>query len=165
MFFSEVEAVKIAQNMEDLGLSFYRKAADKAWSPQVKKVFHQLAQQELAHLERFQELARVLQAQPQGHAGPVRDFESDPYFKPLQEMASFRAGGDVDRLAAAAVSDCDALAVGMQAERDAILFYMEVIGAVESSLARAAFSTILEEERQHLQRLGDLKKTCERRTP
>jgi rubrerythrin len=56
--------------------------------------------------------------------------------------------------------DCAALAVSMQAERDAILFYQEMLDFVDSGEAKEAFERILKEERRHLRKIGDRGAAC-----
>jgi len=161
MFFNEVEAAKIAQNMERNGLSFYQKAADQAKDPATRDVFLQLAEDEKEHLAYFEELEDKLQDERRDGAGYTDDAEINSYIDRLLKTQVFGDESDVARLADQSESDYDSLAVGMRAERDAITFYQEMLDFVDSKTAKDAFTNILKEERKHLQLLGDRSEYCE----
>ena len=160
-FFNEIEAAKIAQNMERHGLDFYRKAAARAKDMATRDVFLQLAEDEKKHLARFEELEETLHAARREGAGYTDDADLAAYIDRLVETQVFADEGAVARLADEATSDYEALAVAIRAERDAILFYQEMMSFIDSKPARAAFSTILDEEREHLRILGDQSEHCE----
>jgi len=162
MFFNEIEAAKIAQNMETNGLAFYQKAAGRAKDQGVRDVFLQLAEDEKDHLARFQELEEQLQADRRSGAGYADDAEIGAYIDRLLRTQVFGSESDVARLADQAESDYESLAVGMQAERDTITFYQEMLDFVDSKIAKEAFANILAEERKHLRILGDRSEQCEK---
>jgi len=121
-FFNEIEAAKIAQNMERQGLDFYERAASKASDPTVRDTFLGLAEDEKEHLTRFEELEEILHAERREGKGYTDDPELGAYIDRLLETQVFKEDGDVARLADQVESDYKALAVGMRAERDSILF-------------------------------------------
>ena len=161
LFFNEVEAVKIAQNMEKQGLAFYEAAAERAAGTSARDTFLQLAEEERKHLAQFQELEEDLQARRREGAGYADDEDIAAYIERLLQTQVFAEEGDAARLARDVKGDYEALSVGMRAERDSILFYQEMIDLVDSPLAREAFGRILTEERQHLRLLGDRSEHCE----
>jgi len=160
-FFNEIEAAKIAQNMEKHGLEFYQRAAAKAKDTATRDVFVRLAEDEKKHLARFEELEEILQADRRTKKGYTDDADLAAYIDRLVETQVFADEGTVARLADQVESDYEALAVAIRAERDAILFYQEMMSFIDSRPARAAFSTILDEERGHLRILGDQSEHCE----
>lgn len=161
MFFNEIEAAKIAQNMEANGLAFYQKAAARANDQATRDVFLRLAEDEKEHLARFQELEEKLQGERRAGAGYADDAEIGAYIDRLLKTQVFGDASDVARLADQAESDYETLAVGMRAERDAIVFYQEMLDFVDSKVAKEAFTHILAEERKHLLILGDRSEHCE----
>ena len=165
MFFNEIEAAKIAQNMEKNGLEFYQKAAAKAKSPGVRSVFEKLADDEKAHLALFEELEERLQADRREHEGYEDDAEIGAYIDRLLETQVFCGDCTATCLVNQAKDDMEALAVGMKAERDAIVFYQEMLTFVDSKVAKEAFTNILQEERKHLRILGDRSADCSGMTP
>jgi len=155
LFFNEVEAAKIAQNMEQSGLKFYEKAAAATKDPGVRQIFLDLAADEKKHLAAFEELEETLQAQRREGAGYTDEAEIGAYIDRLLQTQVFAAMGDAGRLADQASDDYEALATGMRSERDAIVFYQEMLDFVDSKEAKKAFEWILAEERKHLRILGD----------
>ncbi|HET6441206.1 MAG TPA: ferritin family protein [Phycisphaerae bacterium] len=160
-FFNEIEAAKIAQNMERRGLEFYQKAAAGAKDMATRGVFLQLAEDEKKHLAQFEELEETLHAARREGAGYTDDADLSAYIDRLVETQVFADEGAVARLAEQATSDYEALAVAIRAERDTILFYQEMLDFIDSKAAREAFSRILQEERGHLETLGDQSEHCE----
>jgi len=160
MFFNEIEAAKIAQNLERNGLAFYQKAAGQARDQATRDVFLQLAEDEKDHLTQFEELEETLQAQRRTGAGYTDDPDLGAYIDRLLRTQVFGDESDVARLAEQAESDYETLGVGMRAERDSIVFYQEMLDFVDSKPAKEAFEHILAEERQHLSLLGDRSEHC-----
>jgi len=160
MFFNEIEAAKIAQNMESSGLAFYQQAAAKTRNPKVRETFLQLVEDEKEHLETFEELEETLQARRSAGAGYTDDPELGAYIDRLLQTQVFCDKCAVNKMADIAADDCQALAVAMQAERDAIIFYHEMLNFVDSKEARDAFDWILKEERGHLRILGERGSSC-----
>ncbi len=160
LFFNEVEAAKIAQNIEKNGLAFYQKVAAKTRNVAVRNLFMKLADDEKGHLARFEELEEALQAARRDQAGYADDDEIAAYIDRLLQTQVFGDAGDVARLAEQAADDVEALGVGMKAERDSIVFYQEMLDFVDSKAAKTAFADILKEERQHLRLLGELSEDC-----
>jgi rubrerythrin len=165
MFFNEVEAAKIAQNMETNGLAFYEKAAAKTRNPKVRDVFLQLADDERKHLAAFAELEEILQTRRIDGAGYTDDSEIGAYIDRLMQSQVFCDQCSVTGLLSQANEDLDALAVGMRAERDSILFYQEILDFVDSKEAKESFTWILKEERKHLQLLAARAESCAGSTP
>jgi len=161
MFFNEIEAAKIAQNLERNGLAFYQKAADRAADQATRDVFLQLAEDEKEHLAHFEEIEETLQRERRTGAGYADDADIGAYIDRLLRTQVFGDESDVARLAEEAESDYEILAVGMRAERDSILFYQEMLDFVDSKVAKEAFEHILQEERRHLGLLADRSEHCE----
>jgi rubrerythrin len=161
MFFNEVEAAKIAQNLERNGLSFYQKAAEQAKDQATADVFNQLAEDEKDHLAHFEELEEKLQSERRTGSGYSDDPDLNAYIDRLLKTQVFGDESDVARLAEQSESDYESLAVGIRAERDAITFYQEMLDFIDSKAAKEAFEHILKEERKHLQMLGDRSEHCE----
>jgi rubrerythrin len=160
MFFNEIEAAKIAQNMERDGIDFYTRAADKAETDPVRETFLKLVDDEKKHLKRFQELDERLQDNREQGRGYTDDPDLGAYIHRLLETQVFAEDGSVARLADQAESDIEALGTAMKAERDAIIFYEEMLKHIDSSDARDAFGAIVDEEREHLRILGDRSEDC-----
>ena len=144
--FNDVEAAKIAINMERNGRLFYSRAAERVTQSEVKAVFQRLAEDEQSHIAMFEDLHERLLAEPQRESYLDGD-EIDLYMQRLVESHVFSDEGTVGRLIEQVDSDLGALAVGMRAERDTMLFYQEMVNFASSETARAAFAKIIDEER------------------
>jgi rubrerythrin len=160
MFFDDVEAVKIAATMEQNGLSFYTRAAEQAQDPAVRKMFKQLAEDEKNHMTFFENLERQLLAEPRSPTTFDND-ELNAYMQRLVESHVFATDSSVTRILAEADNDIAALAVGIRAERDTMLFYQEMLDFTDSKAAHDAFAKIIDEERRHLVALADRSEQCE----
>jgi rubrerythrin len=159
MFFSEADAAHIALNMEENGSAFYQKAAGAVESPKIREVFLRLAEDEVRHLATFKELEATLRAR--GTEPPAAEEEDiGPYVKRLLQSQVFCEQCAAARIADDTLDDMEALAVGMQAERDSILFYQEMLDFVDSKEAREAFTWIAKEERKHLATLAARAEDC-----
>ena len=53
-------------------------------------------------------------------------------------------------------TDIDALRIGIQAEKDAILFYSEAAKNTKNKEGQKAFEFLVNEEKKHLKMLADL---------
>ena len=160
-FFNDVEAAKIALSIERNGQKFYNGAARKARDPNVKRIFKQLASDEKEHIELFESLHQQLLDRPR-RQGYVDSDEVNAYVQRLVDTQVFADEGTVARLVDQIDSDIGALGVGIRAERDALLFYQEMINFTDSKAAREAFGKIIEEERRHLVELGRRSDDCEK---
>lgn len=155
IFFNEIEAAKIAQTMEANGLEFYRRSAARTQDAGARRIFQDLAAEEKEHLALFEELEETLQARRRDGPGYADDAEIGAYIARLLQTQVFATAGDAGRLADQAADAYEAFATAMRAERDAIVFYQEMLDFVDSKEAKDAFEKILVEERRHLRILGD----------
>jgi len=160
IFFNDVEAAKIAVNMERNALAFYTEAAKKTDDPAVRKIWEHLADDELRHIKTFEDLQQKLLEEPRA-TSYLDNEEIDQYMRRLVETHVFAADGAVKRLLDDTDTDIAALGVGMQAERGVILFYQEMVNFTDSAVAREAFQKIIDEERRHLVALAERSEHCE----
>ncbi len=161
LFFNDVEAAKIAINMERNGFTFYTRAAERVTRDEVKTVFQRLAEDERSHIAMFEDLHDRLLAEPRRDSY-LDGEEIDQYMRRLVESHVFSDESTVSRLIDQVDSDIAALAVGIRAERDTMLFYQEMINFTNSPAAREAFQKIIDEERHHLTILAERSEHCER---
>ena len=161
MFFNDIEAVKIACNLERSGLAFYSAVAQTAKDPNVRRVFEELVASEKEHVQAFEELQQKLLDEPSRQAYFDSD-ELDAYMARLVETHVFADDSAVGRLAGHVQSDIEALGLGMRAERDTMLFYQELMGFTDSKAARETLERIIADERHHLVELAERSEACER---
>lgn len=144
------EILDIATRLEENGEAFYDSAADRATTAEVKTLFQDLAVQEQYHRRAFEAMAGgevTLGFTAEQHE------EFAAYTDALLRKEFFdSSGGALDR-AARAGDERSALEAALGFEKETLLFYHELKGMV-SSADRAMVERIIEEEKQHIQRLS-----------
>lgn len=146
--FTVRDITKMALTMEEKGESLYTWAARKFSDDGVVDMFRRLAEEEREHARIFRKLLEL----PAGKQMISPD--TDRYLTMLAGSGSFfptRGEFSDERVK----TPVDALALGIQAEKDAILFYQEMYNETESSEVKNALSKLLAEEKMHLLELRD----------
>lgn len=152
-FFKSSELYRIAIEMERNGLVFYNEIARQASNRDTQAVYNYLASSEKRHIRTFRKLmGNKTPSIMQGYQGEHRK-----YLKVLLKDRVFPSSA-IARSRAAKSGPSAALKAGINAEKDSILFYTELIDLVPSS-DRMAVDKILAEEKRHLSRLAEYKET------
>ena len=144
------ELIEIAIRLEERGEVFYTVAAEKATGDSVRALFEDLAEQERHHRRAFQRMGRdVVELalsqdqwdQFQAYAGALlrQSFFDRP------EGALSRAVGTID--------EEEALQAALEFEKETLLFFYELRGAVRGPGQRVV-ERIVQEEKRHIQRLA-----------
>lgn len=91
------------------------------------------------------------------------DYTVDLYLKYLVDTGIFTQKGEARRLAAEIKTDIEALKIGIQAEKDSILYYTEAAKNTKYEAGRKTFEQLVNEEKKHVKLLAEqmkeLKKT------
>lgn len=153
IFFSGSELLDIALGIERNGLAFYQSLANKTKNQEAKVIYNYLAGEEKKHLTTFQGIQNTIgQYQPpESYAG-----EYMLYLKALVDSHVFSNTEGAQRKAERVFDEIEALDIGMEAEKDSILFYAEMQDIVRKS-DRPIVSKIINEEKAHLRQLSELK--------
>ena len=150
--FSILEAVKLAVEIEKEGVRFYTLAADKTDDPAMKEFFLDLKKKEHEHIVTFQGLYSEL-AEKQGDADAAL-YLLDPavaaVFHAYAETAVFPGQGASAQIIEACEGPDDILRLGMQAEKDSILYYHELLSHAPYPEAKELIRKIILEEGKHL---------------
>jgi len=150
--FSILEAVKLAVEIEKEGVRFYTLAADKTDDPAMKEFFLDLKKKEHEHIVTFQGLYSEL-AEKQGDADAAL-YLLDPavaaVFHAYAETAVFPGQGASAQIIEACEGLDDILRLGMQAEKDSILYYHELLSHAPYPEAKELIRKIIVEEEKHL---------------
>lgn len=155
--FNDAEALKIAMNIEAEGLEFYSILMKSAKDDKAKDVFSQLAAAEKKHLALFEKMYSEIPS-PANQVQGYEDYTVDLYLKDLVDTGIFTKKGEAGRLATEIRTDIDALKVGIQAEKDSILYYTEAVKTTKHEGGKKAFEQLITEEKKHLQKLSELLK-------
>ncbi len=161
--FNDAEALKIAVNIEEEGLEFYSILMKNTKDPKTKEIFSKLASDEKEHLARFQKAYLELTSSTNSAQG-CEDYTVDLYLKYLVDTGVFAQKGQARRLATEIKTDVDALKIGIQAEKDSILYYAEAAKNTKYPAGKMAFEQLASEEKKHLKLLAEQLKVLKKPT-
>jgi len=82
------------------------------------------------------------------------DYTVDLYLKYLADTGIFTKKGEARRLASEITTDVEALNIGIQAEKDSILYYTEAAKNTKYPAGKTAFEQLANEEKKHLKLLA-----------
>lgn len=149
--FSILEAVEVAVGIEEEGIRFYTLAAQKVDDPETKKLFETLKEKEQDHIKTF----RNLYADMEEKKG---DPDAELYLLDPKIAANFRGYAEtavfpVPGAAGSVLRECqgpeDILRLAMQAEKDSILYYHELLHHAPWPEAEELVRKIIAEEHRH----------------
>ena len=152
--FNDAEALKIAVNIEEEGFEFYSTLVKNARDSKVKEVFSKLASDEKEHLARFQKAYLELTS-PISPVQGCEDYTVDLYLKYLIDTGVFTKKGEAKKLAMEIKTDIDASKIGIQAEKDSILYYSEAAKNTKNTFGKMTFEQLANEEKKHLKLLAE----------
>lgn len=140
------DVAQMAINMETKGMHFYNWAAKQFDNRLVRDIFLRLSEDEKEHIKVFTRLLDL--------PGTEQELKvkSEQFIKMIGLKADiFPHHGEISSVS----SPAEALSLGIQAEKDAILLYQELYNEAESDDVRKVLSKLLEEEKLHLVELRD----------
>lgn len=140
----------MAVELERRGILFYEDLERKAAKEEGKKVFRFLANEERRHLEVFSDLAERVEDTLFDATGEVAQ-----YLGAIVDSGVLRQvlKGDVD---VGGLGLLEALDIGIQVEKESILFYQGFLPLVPPE-KRSWVEEVIAEEQKHLLRLSGLK--------
>jgi rubrerythrin len=153
VFFSGSELLEIAMAIESNGMAFYQALADKTAKSDIKDIYTYLAGEEKKHLDTFQGMSDSL-----GQAKPPEIYGEEYmlYLKSLVDNVVFSNVTEAQQKASKISNEIEAVDIGIQAEKDSILFYIELQNLVRERDNKVVLK-ILDEEKNHLRQLSQLK--------
>lgn len=151
--FAGSEVVEIGIQIEKNGRDFYEALLAQAKSEKARGIFKYLAEEEAKHIEVFRGILNsVSKYEPPG-------LDADEYTAYMNALASENVFTQKDKgkeIARAAKSDKQAIDIGIQAEKDSIVFYEGMKKAVPDYGSKIIEEVILQEQ-GHLKQLLGLK--------
>ncbi len=159
MSFTIKEIIDIAVGMEDAGLRFYNRVADKFKDQHIKDLFLYLARQEVEHRKLFQSLSDKVSDKPGEY--------NEEYFLYLKALGGDKiypgAAENIESVMSKIETPLDAVNKGFQDEKEAILFYNEIKRLYENdSETSEVIDRVIMEERKHALKLWDLKESLKK---
>ena len=152
--FNAAEVFDIAINIEENGKLFYDRSREIIKDQEVKKLFEELAQEEVKHKEKFQTLKSQLPASAASGAVFDPNHELDLYIKMMADQHVFVSGSALDEQLSHIKTAADALKLAIQFEKDSVLFFLTMQDATCDDKGRDLIQLLVKEEQEHLKRLS-----------
>jgi len=152
--FNAAEVFKIAVQIEENGKKFYEQSLSCIDDPDVRKLFEELAQEEVEHKKKFQSFLAEL---PKEAAAPTvfdPDNQAEQYIKMMADQHVFAHSGSVDSKVCELKDMKDALRLAINFEKDSVIFFLSMQEATDSAKGKELISLLVKEEQQHLRRLS-----------
>ncbi len=151
--FNAAEVFKVAIQIEENGKQFYERSQDRIDNPDVKKLFAELAVQEIEHKKKFETLKAQLPPQSSTSTIWDPDNELDKYIKAMADDHVFVSGDDLNERLASVKDTRSALKLAMEFEKDSVLFFLTMEDAAPGKQDQELIKTLVKEEQEHLKRL------------
>jgi len=152
--FNANEIFQIAIEIEGNGKRFYEKAMEIIDDPDVKELLAFLAQEEAEHLKRFTELKAQLPKEATEDTIWDPEHEMNRYLQMMADMHVFRSDFDVEEKLSQLKNPKDILKIGIQFEKDSIVFFLTMQDATEGEKGREFIGQLINEEKKHLSKLS-----------
>lgn len=151
--FAGSELIELSIQIERNGLAFYSELSRASRDPVIGGVFAMLAGEEEKHISAFKKIC----AQMEGCGSP--EVSTDEYIAYMNALASehvFTRRDEGERIAREIRSDQEALDKAIGFEKDSIIFYEGMRGAVAPGDA-VVVDALIAQEKMHLTKLVNLK--------
>jgi len=152
--FNANEIFQIAIEIEGNGKFFYEKALEIIDDPDVKELLAFLAQEEVEHLKKFTELKAQLPKTATEDTIWDPEHEMNKYLQMMANMHVFRSDFDVEEELSRLKNPEDVLKLGIQFEKDSIIFFLTMQDATEEKKGRESIGQLVNEEKKHLEKLS-----------
>jgi rubrerythrin len=137
-----MEAIKTAIQMEEEGHAFYMKAAIETQNEMGKKMFRQLAKDELEHKHTFSEMFDRV-------ADPATWRKLVASTPGIKELPAFRELSKEQKRSKGLADDANVLRIGMDAEDKSIKHYQKAARETKDPQAKVIFTNIAQQEEYH----------------
>ena len=143
--FSGFEVIKAAKEVEKNGHRFYSTMSERASDPALKDLFTWLAQDEVEHLRRLNQLESKYQD------GSFADYEEEflPYLNRFSDDKIFPDAERLEAVLKTENADLQALDMAIEAEVKFAEYFEKASSLVQSDDGREAFAWLAGEESRH----------------
>ncbi|WZL73108.1 ferritin family protein [Clostridiaceae bacterium 35-E11] len=153
---NELEVLQIAKKIEETGYKFYKEAAAQFEDEEIKNIFEYLALEEQEHIETFQRIYERVLEKTQEQKPLIYEASVAAYLKALSETAVFNVRELTKQRVGYVYTAKEALIMGLQAEKDSILFYEEILKHTEVEILQKTLKRLIREEIKHLHKFRNL---------
>lgn len=152
--FNAAEVFRVAIKIEENGKKFYDGAKGVIDDPAVKKLFEELAEQEVEHKKHFEELKAGLPAQAQTSDVWFPENEMEAYIKMMADQHVFTSDASLDNALKQLKDVKDALRMAIAFEKDSVIFFLSMQEAADTRKDQELIGLLVKEEQTHLRRLS-----------
>ena len=154
--FSADEVLAVAEQVERNGDRFYHVAAERAADVAARQMFLKLAAMEDTHLEAFADMRAGL---TEAERKPVTfdPYDEDAlYLKAMADRTIFDVAADPTAKLSGRESEEEVIGIGIQAEKDSIVFYTGLRDLIPVHIGRSRIDAIIKEELGHFATLSEM---------
>lgn len=151
--FSGCEIVELGINIEENGRDFYSTLARQTHNPQAVAIFEYLAGEEGKHIDTFRKIHAITCSYEPEEAFPEEYFA---YMNSLASQYVFTQQNKGGKIARGVKDYNEGINLGIQFEKDSILFYEEMKKIVPDR-EKELIDRLISEEKNHLKQLNELK--------
>lgn len=144
-----LQDLQTAIQMEQDGRKFYEAAARNAKDQGTREIFEYLANGEVYHIKRIQEIYDSLARDPHWEESMCE------FSPPVEDPKIFSAALAKGNMGAGTADDLKALEIGMQMESRSIEFYQRLARQAQDPKERRFLLSLVNEERGHYNFLAD----------
>lgn len=149
--FNDLEALGIAINIEKQGERLYTQAIRLAPDDEIRNMLEELAEQERDHASTFQSIYNELSNKKQDFDDTyLYDPEVSAYLRAMTDGLVFPSESQEQEAIEKLQTISDVFRTAIQAEKDSILFYTEMVISARYVDAKEAFRRLIKEEKKHL---------------
>ena len=152
-YLNEDEVYRVGMCIEQAGLDFYTKMAEKADDPATKRIFKRLARDEKGHLAFFESLELETKG-GMGKQAVDADKDVSNYVCSLVDGGIFRNIAKMESMLKRKFNPESALELALQVEKDAVLYYSEAYRVNKKRKAKKALEKLIEEEKSHVTQIA-----------
>ncbi len=154
LYFTAEEVLTIAERIEENGVIFYRRAAERATAEDVRKLLLRLAQDEEGHRRAFAQMRAGLTSgeKPAFTLSPEDDAAG--YLHALADLVLFPRDANPSDILGATPTRRDVLLTAIQKEKDSVAYYAGMRQIVPKAFGKMKVDAILREEMRHVAELA-----------
>jgi rubrerythrin len=152
--FNAAEVFQVAIEIKENGRAFYEKAQNIIQDPEVQKLFADLAQEEVEHMNRIGSLKARLPSDIGSPTVADPENELDLYVKAMADQHVFRSCGALNVRLDQIKDVQDALKLALQFEKDSVIFFLGMQEATCEGTDRDLITLLIKEELNHVRRLA-----------
>jgi rubrerythrin len=152
--FNADEIFEMAEKIERNGAAFYREAAGKATSADIKKMLLELAVMEDGHEQIFAQMRRELTPAEKENTTYDPDNEVAQYLRTMADFHGTEGKISPTEKLTGNESMAEILRIALQAEKNSIAFYVGIKDLVSSKSGKGKIQTIIIEEMAHVSTIG-----------